>query len=71
MAGAQSPSKIKPPADCRAAQMYYVMQSMTCGLQQVRRGVLESKKAASPESTEMLPENSNEPVNLSTNGESD
>lgn len=24
LVGVQSPSKIKPPADCRAAQMYYV-----------------------------------------------
>ncbi|MCI6995263.1 MAG: PD-(D/E)XK nuclease domain-containing protein, partial [Eubacterium sp.] len=39
--GVQSPSKIKPPADCRGAQMYYVMQSMTRTSQQVRRGVLE------------------------------
>ena len=39
--GVQSPSEIKPPADCRGAQMYYVMQSMTRTSQQVRRGVLE------------------------------
>ena len=41
IAGVQSPSKIKPPADCRGAQMYCVMQGMTRTSQQVRRGVLE------------------------------
>ena len=41
LVGVQSPFKIKPPADCRGAQMYYVMQSMTRTSQQVRRGVLE------------------------------
>ena len=39
--GVQSPSKIKPPADCRSAQKSYVMQSMTRTSQQVRQGVLE------------------------------
>ena len=38
----QSPTnRYKPPADCRGAQMYYVMQSMTRASQQERRGVLE------------------------------
>ena len=41
LVGVQSPSKIKPPADCRGAQMYRVMQSMTRTSQQVRQGVLE------------------------------
>ena len=41
LVGVLSPSKIKPPADCRGAQMYRVMQSMTRTSQQVRRGVLE------------------------------
>ena len=41
LVGVQSPFKIKPPADCSGAQMYYVMQSMTRTSQQVRRGVLE------------------------------
>ena len=44
LVGVQSPSKIKPPADYRGAQMYRVMQSMTRTSQQVRRGVLELKK---------------------------
>ena len=39
--GVQSPSKIKPPADCRGAQKKNVMQSMTRTSQQVRQGVLE------------------------------
>ena len=41
--GVQSPSKIKPPADCRGAQKKNVMQSMTRTSQQVRQGVLEMK----------------------------
>ena len=41
LVGVQSPSKIKPPADCRGAQMYHVMRRMTRTSQQVRRGVLE------------------------------
>ena len=41
LGGSPISSKIKPPADCRGAQMYYVMQSMTHTSQQVRRGVLE------------------------------
>ena len=41
MVGVQSPSKIKPPADCRGAQKKNVMQSMTRTSQQVRQGVLE------------------------------
>ena len=44
LVGVQSPSKIKPPADCRGAQMYRVMQSMTRTSQQVRRGVLENEE---------------------------
>ena len=43
LVGVQSPSKIKPPADCRSAQKNYVMQSMTRTSQQVRQGVLEFK----------------------------
>ena len=43
LVGVQSPSKIKPPADCRGAQMYHVMRGMTRTSQQVRRGVLEKK----------------------------
>ena len=41
LVGVQSPSKIKPPADCRGEQMYCIMQSMTRTSQQVRLGVLE------------------------------
>ena len=37
----------KTPADCRDAQMYCVMQSMTRTSQQVRRGVLEYKGTGS------------------------
>ena len=44
LVGVQSPSKIKPPADCRSAQKNYVMQSMTRTSQQVRQGVLELHK---------------------------
>ena len=44
LGGSPISSKIKPPADCRGAQMYYVMQSMTRTSQQVRRGVLENRR---------------------------
>ena len=42
--GVQSPSKIKPPADCRGAQKKNVMQSMTRTSQQVRQGVLDLRE---------------------------